>query len=160
MRPCAHGARGAISDPVEIVVTSVLEKTATSRLHVLAVGVNEYSDSALRLSFAAPEARALSEGLKQAGDKLSERIEVTTVLDAEATAAKLARVFTELGKKVRTSFAARSNLSVIRQHAVPRAYGWVAAAVVCLGSGPCSPRCGWPVILILRINQIGVADIR
>jgi hypothetical protein len=68
---------------------------------VLAVGVNEYWDSALHLSFASPDAKTLSDGLKQAGTKLYERIEIKTVLDADATAEKLDGVFSELSKQVR-----------------------------------------------------------
>ena len=99
----AYNEAGLIaSEPVEIVVTSLQEKTAAApRLYVLAVGVNDYWDSALHLSFASPDAKAFSDGLKQAGGKLYERVEVKTVLDDEATAEKLDGVFTELGKKVR-----------------------------------------------------------
>ncbi|MCK1386638.1 caspase family protein [Bradyrhizobium sp. 21] len=99
----AYNEAGLIaSEPAEVLVTSVQsEGGAKPRLYVLAVGVNDYWDSALRLSFAAADARSLGEGLKQAGSKLYERVEIRTVLDADATAGKLDAVFSELATQVR-----------------------------------------------------------
>lgn len=98
----AYNEAGLIaSEQAEITVNSVQQMAAKPRLYVLAVGVNDYWDSALRLSYAAPDARKLGEGLRQAGDKLYEQVVVQTLLNEEATAEKLERVFTELGKKVR-----------------------------------------------------------
>jgi WD40 repeat protein len=98
----AYNEAGLIaSEAAEITVTSVQETATKLRLYVLAVGVNDYWDSALKLNYAAQDAKTLSDGLKQAGSKLYEQVEVRTVLDAEATAEKLEGVFTELGKKVR-----------------------------------------------------------
>ncbi|MCK1386175.1 caspase family protein, partial [Bradyrhizobium sp. 21] len=53
------------------------------------------------LNYAANDAKSLSDGLRQAGAKLYERVEIRTVLDAEATAAKLDAVFSELATLVR-----------------------------------------------------------
>jgi uncharacterized caspase-like protein len=99
----AYNGQGLIaSEPVSVVIKSVQEAaTGAPRLYVLAVGVNDYWDSALRLNFATPDAKALSDGLQKAGGKLYERVEVTTVLDADATAANLERTFAELSGKVR-----------------------------------------------------------
>jgi WD40 repeat protein len=98
----AYNEAGLIaSAAAEITVNSVQQTTTKPRLYVLAVGINDYWDGALRLSYAAPDAKTLSDGLKQAGSKLYERVEVRTVLDGEATAEKLDGVFTELGKRVR-----------------------------------------------------------
>ena len=99
----AYNEAGLIaSEPAEIIVTSVQQTAAKPRLYVLAVGINDYWDRALKLSYAAPDAKAFGDSLKQAGSKLYEKIEVRTVLDGEATAEKLDGVFTELGRKVRS----------------------------------------------------------
>ena len=98
----AYNEAGLIaSEPVEIKVNSVQQTAAKPRLYVLAVGVNDYWDSALKLSYAAPDAKTLSDGLRQAGGKLYEQVNVRTVLDAEATAEKLDGVFKELAGKIR-----------------------------------------------------------
>jgi len=98
----AYNEAGLIaSEPAEIMINSVQQTTTAPRLYVLAVGVNDYWDNALHLSFAAPDAQTLSDGLKQAGGKLYERVEVKTVLDADATADRLDVVFSELAKQVR-----------------------------------------------------------
>lgn len=98
----AYNAAGLIASvPAEITISSVQKAAAKPRLYVLAVGVNDYWDSALRLNFAAPDAKTIGDGFKRGGDKLYEQVEVRTVLDGEVTAEKLDIVFTELGKNVR-----------------------------------------------------------
>lgn len=99
----AYNAAGLIaSEPVEIVVSSVHgRELAPPRLHVLALGVNDYWDSALRLNFAVADARALSEALTQAGSKLFQKVEITNLVDDQVTISKLDHVFTELGEKIR-----------------------------------------------------------
>jgi hypothetical protein len=44
------------------------------RLHVVAVGVNDYWDSGLRLNFAVTDARALGDALRQSGAQLYESV--------------------------------------------------------------------------------------
>jgi WD40 repeat protein len=98
----AYNEAGLIaSEPAKITITASQQASARPRLYVLAVGVNDYWDSALKLGFAATDAKSFGDGLKQAGSRLYEQVEVRTVLDGEATAEKLDRVFTELGQKVR-----------------------------------------------------------
>src|SRR5207244_12497056 len=73
------------------------EKTATPpKLYVLAVGVNDYFDSRLRLAYAVPDATALADGLQKASAGLYAGAEVSKVLDARVTADNLDKVFTEL----------------------------------------------------------------
>lgn len=89
------------SDPAAVVVKWDGERTASPpKLFVLAVGVNDYYDSRLRLSYAVPDAMALAEGFQKAGSGLYAATDVTTVLDADVTTANLDRVFTELGRKI------------------------------------------------------------
>ena len=99
----AYNAKGLIaSDPARVAVKWSGEKaSAPPRLYVLAVGVNDYWDSRLKLNFAAPDAKAIGGGLRQAGANLYERVEVTTVIDAEATNANLDRAFSEFARKIR-----------------------------------------------------------
>ncbi len=99
----AYNAKGLIaSEPARITVKWTGERaSAPPRLFVLAVGVNDYWDSRLRLNFAAPDAKAMGEGLRQAGAGLYERVDVTMALDADATNANLDRVFSDLGKQIR-----------------------------------------------------------
>jgi hypothetical protein len=98
----AYNEAGLIaSEAAEITVTSVQQASERPNLYVLAVGVNDYWDGALRLNFAKADATSLGDGLKQAGGRLYQEITVKTVLDADATAEKLDAVFAELGQKVR-----------------------------------------------------------
>lgn len=77
------------------------EPTAPPRLYVLVVGINDYLDATLKLTYAVPDAKTLAEALKQAGQGYYEDVIVTHVLDSDATAAKMDAVFNELAAKVR-----------------------------------------------------------
>lgn len=98
----AYNAKELIaSETAMLKLTWSGEKTTSPpKLHVLAVGVNDYWDSRLRLSYAVPDAKAIGDALKSAGAGLYSSVEVTTVLDADVTANNLERTFSELGKKV------------------------------------------------------------
>jgi WD40 repeat protein len=77
------------------------EKTAAPpRLYVLSVGVNDYYDSRLHLTYAVPDAIALAEGFGKAGAGLYAGVEVKTVLDSDVTPDNLDRVFAELGGRI------------------------------------------------------------
>ena len=77
------------------------EPTAPPRLYVLAVGINDYLDSNLKLTYAVPDAKSLAAALSQAGQGHYEEVIVTHALDGDATAAKLDEVFKDLAAKVR-----------------------------------------------------------
>ena len=77
------------------------EPSAPPRLHVLAIGINDYWDSKLKLTYAVPDAKSLVDGLRQAGKEHYEDVIVTEVLDADATAQHLDQVFAELSQKIR-----------------------------------------------------------
>lgn len=98
----AHNGRNLIaSDPAQVVLTWDGEKSATPpKLHVLAVGVNDYYDSRLKLSYAVPDARALGDALKKAGASMYGAVEVTTVMDDKVTVDNLDTVFAEVSRKV------------------------------------------------------------
>ena len=96
-----NGLNLIASDAAQIVVNWDGQKTAVPlKLHVLTVGVNDYFDSRLRLSYAVPDAKALGDALKKAGNGIYGEVEVTTVLDADVTADNLDKVFTTIGNKV------------------------------------------------------------
>jgi WD40 repeat protein/uncharacterized caspase-like protein len=98
----AYNAKSLIaSEPVQITVKWDGEKTATPpKLFVLAVGVNDYYDSRLRLSYAVPDATAIAEGFRKAGTGLYAAVDVTTVLDADVTISNLDKVFADVGSRV------------------------------------------------------------
>ena len=74
--------------------------TVPPRLHVLAIGINDYSDSKLKLKFAVPDAMAFAVALKEAGKQHYEEVIPTLVLDSDATEANLDRVFDDLAQKI------------------------------------------------------------
>lgn len=98
----AYNGRNLIaSDPARVTVKWDGSNPATPpKLHVLAVGVNDYYDSRLKLSFAVPDVKALSQAMKTAGGGLYSSVEITNVLDAEVTLENLDKVFTDVGKKI------------------------------------------------------------
>jgi WD40 repeat protein len=100
----AYNGEGLVASlPASIIVSRGPEAGdgGGPRLYVLAVGVNDYWDSKLRLNFAVQDAKSLSDGLREAGKKLYEKTEVITVLDSDATAANLNRVFADVSGRVR-----------------------------------------------------------
>jgi WD40 repeat protein len=77
------------------------EPSAPPRLHVLALGINNYWDGKLKLTYAVPDAKSLSAALKQSGKGLFEDVIVTEVFDGDATAQHLDQVFAELSQEIR-----------------------------------------------------------
>jgi len=77
--------------------------TAPPKLHVLALGINEYEVGKLKLKLATADATAISSALSQAGgDKsLFEEVLITRVLDGDVTAANLDKVFADLTTRIR-----------------------------------------------------------
>lgn len=99
----AYNAKNLIaSEPAKITVAWDGQSSKTPpRLHVLAIGVNDYWDSRLRLKHAVPDAKAMSEALRKAGGELYETVSVTNLVDDEVTADKLEAAFEKLGGEVR-----------------------------------------------------------
>ena len=98
----AYNGRDLIaSDPARLILKWDGEKSATPpKLHVLAVGVNDYYDSRLKLSYAVPDAKALGDAMKKAGSSMYQSVEVTSVLDDGVTVENLDKVFAEVSRKV------------------------------------------------------------
>jgi WD40 repeat protein len=83
------------------VVREGAAQAAKPRLHVLAVGVNDYLDSRLRLTFATVDAKAIGEALRRSGSGLYESVELTALLDGDVTDANLERTFATLAGQIR-----------------------------------------------------------
>jgi len=98
----AYNAKGLIaSEPAQVSIKWDGANTASPpKLYVLAVGINDYYDSRLRLAYAVPDATALTEGFRKAGEGLYTAVEVKTVLDRDVTLANLDKVFADLSQKV------------------------------------------------------------
>lgn len=94
----AHNADNLLASvPATASVDSIASPTGSKgRLFVLAVGINDYWDSRLRLSYAVPDARAIASSFAKAGDELFDAIHVRTIEDSEATIAKLEATFSEI----------------------------------------------------------------
>ena len=99
----AYNAKGLIaSKPSKLAVTwDGQASTSAPRLHVLAIGVNDYWDSRLRLNHAVGDAKAVAAALRNAGKGLYESVSVTSLLDTEANLAGLEAAFEKLGGEVR-----------------------------------------------------------
>ncbi|WIG53586.1 MAG: hypothetical protein OJF48_004506 [Afipia sp.] len=99
----AFNAQGYMASiPAQVTVNSTRPvPTKSPRLFVLAAGINEYqAKSFTKLNFAKADAAAIGTALKQAGGRLYESVEVTTLFDHEVTAAKLDSAFDMLAEKI------------------------------------------------------------
>lgn len=97
-----NGADLVAAIPVRTVITwTGNEPSAPPRLFVVVVGINDYLDGALKLTYSVPDATALASALETAGRNYYQDVIVTKVLDRNATTGKLDAVFADLAKKVR-----------------------------------------------------------
>ncbi|MGN0729977.1 caspase family protein [Treponema sp.] len=69
-------------------------------LYVLAVGVNKYNDIAFRLNYAVPDATSIASFFEKSGGSLYRSVNVSTVIDGEATAEGISRAFDSLKNKI------------------------------------------------------------
>ncbi len=96
-----NAANRIASEPATVSVSwDGVSGAAPPDLHVLAVGVNEYRDTRLRLNYAVPDARAIAEAFRQAGPGLYNEIHVHTLFDEEVTVDGLERMFGTLAGDV------------------------------------------------------------
>jgi WD40 repeat protein len=97
-----NGANLVASAPARVSIAWIgAEPTAPPRLYVMAVGINAYLDSTLKLNYAVPDAKSIATAFEKAGHGHYEDVFVTQVLDSDATAAGLDRAFLDLAGKVR-----------------------------------------------------------
>nr|WP_319383290.1 SH3 domain-containing protein [uncultured Roseibium sp.] len=98
----AYNAAGLIaSDPLTFTVTLDEPEITDPKLYVLSVGVNDYFDSRLDLTYAASDAKAIGSALEVAGKEIYSDIIVETVLDEDVTKEGLEAAFERLEEKVR-----------------------------------------------------------
>ncbi len=96
-----NAANQIASEPVSVTVTWVgFAGTESPDLHIMAIGVNDYWDSQLRLNYAVPDARAVAAAFRQAGPGLYEEVHVHTLYNEQVTVDGLERAFAELSGKV------------------------------------------------------------
>jgi len=74
------------SAPVELTLKAPL-RPERPRLHVLAVGINNYRNSQLSLSFSVPDAQGIADAFRTLSRKLFADVAVTELYDAKATRA-------------------------------------------------------------------------
>ena len=101
----AYNAAGLIASASQTVVVEwdgMGAKTVPA-LHVLAVGVNDYADGRLRLTYAAADARAFGDAVAKAGAGVFSSVNVVTLLDGQVTDAGLDAAFADLSAKVKPS---------------------------------------------------------
>ena len=97
-----NGANLIASVPARARITwTGTEPSVPPRLYVLVVGINDYLDASLKLTYAVPDAKTLAAALTRAGKGHYEDVIVTYALDRNATAATLDKVFADLAAKVR-----------------------------------------------------------
>ena len=84
---------------IKITLAGTAAKTPP-KLFVLAIGINDYYDSRLHLTYAVPDATAISAALKQAGAGHYESVEVVTLTDKQVTPEGLEQAFNDLAKKI------------------------------------------------------------
>ena len=89
------------SDPLEITVVSRQGSASPPKLHVLAVGVDDYFDSDLKLNYAVSDTRALGTALRRAGRDLYASVEVSYLLDKAVSAEGLGAAFEAVGRVAR-----------------------------------------------------------
>jgi streptogramin lyase len=84
IRVLAACADGSWESRADLEVTHPRTPEHRSRMYVLAVGVGDYAEKGLRLTYPVQDARALAEMLQARGGKFHDRIDVIPLLDAEA----------------------------------------------------------------------------
>ncbi len=71
------------------------------RLFVLAIGVDKYANATLTLRYAGADARSFSEGIRQGAATLYQSVNVTLLLDQQATRAGILAAFDRLSHEVK-----------------------------------------------------------
>jgi WD40 repeat protein len=88
------------SEPA-VITLSYEQPLEEPGLHLLAVGVNEYAEGAMRLNFAVPDAWAMANLFARRGKVLygDGKVHVTTLLDQQATTQGIEAAFRKISRK-------------------------------------------------------------
>lgn len=87
--------------PIRLARAGSTMPSERGRLFVLAIGIDHYSNKSLELNFAVADARSFVADIKAAAAPLFRSVEVTQLIDAEATRAKIEAEFARLAREVR-----------------------------------------------------------
>jgi hypothetical protein len=99
----AGDAEGRVaSDPAILHLTCRDEISETPVLYLLSVGINQYRDGALRLTYSVPDARSISEAIHNRSKPLFQKIVIEQVFDSDVTLAGLEVAFDRLSGRVQT----------------------------------------------------------
>lgn len=81
-----------------------LEGTAFEKpsLFVLAIGIQNYRDHALKLAYCVSDARAIAQAMHQRSGKLFKKVDLTYIFDEQATLEGIQRAFKDLSGRVKT----------------------------------------------------------
>ena len=97
-----NGGNAIASAPARAkIVWTGSEASVPPRMHVVAIGINDYWDGKLKLAYAVPDAKSIVWALKAAGKELYEDVIVTEILDGDATVQHLEQVFADLSRRIR-----------------------------------------------------------
>jgi len=97
----AKNPKSLESRTISAVVQVDSPKLPDVNLYVLAIGVSDYRNHALKLNFAANDATALAEELRQRGQGLFKQVFISPpLLNGQATLANIDKAFNELAGKV------------------------------------------------------------
>ncbi|WP_292627568.1 caspase family protein, partial [Mesorhizobium sp.] len=88
------------SDTATVLVDWKAPTQTQAKLFIMAIGVNDYWDSRLRLSYAVPDAKAIAEAFEKGGESLYGGVDVTLVLDEDVNRENLERLFSDLSTRV------------------------------------------------------------
>ncbi|WP_316862344.1 SH3 domain-containing protein [uncultured Cohaesibacter sp.] len=91
------------SDTYKLKVEGTFAETETSDLYILAIGVDDYYDSALKLDYAIADANGIIEGFSKAGAGYFDEVHVTRVFNADATRKGIAAAFETLARNAKTT---------------------------------------------------------
>jgi WD40 repeat protein len=98
----AYNAKNLIaSTPARLTVRHEGAVKTPPRLFVLAVGIDDYYDSRLRLNFPVADAKSVAAAFEAAGRGLYETVSAATLLDSDVKRERLEAIFAELSDKVR-----------------------------------------------------------
>ncbi len=96
-----YDAKNQIASRAIKAVVHVEQPKLPVILHILALGISNYRDHALKLNYADKDALAIVEELKQRGKGLFDAVQVSpTLLNEQATLANIDTAFTALANKV------------------------------------------------------------
>ncbi|MFN7130964.1 MAG: caspase family protein [Myxococcales bacterium] len=96
-----NGENGAFSRPASLALALRDDISDPPALHILAIAINQYRDRTLKLSYAVPDAKALSTSLQTSGKSVFTGVHATVLADADATADRIGAAFRELAAKVK-----------------------------------------------------------